>query len=296
MRTRLFACAVAVAICVLGASLAAALSPPPSLPGSAASPGAGGEGAMRTSSHDNDTRNDSRNDSNPPPGDNETRLPNGTRNETLPAPSISPEHQSLVGDYGDAVAFEVVVTNPATQPQVVGVSMSLPHAWRGRVDAYNSTLGPGDSVTVTGYVQALAPVPARATVTLTATGRDGSDFASLDVCFRTPLLQSCPTPPPGNDTGNETRPPPRNETQPPKNDTRDNETQPPGNETQEPPQNQTSQASSASAVLVPGSALGAPAERARVEAEASVPAAEARVRVRDPARLAAPGEGTLRLV
>lgn len=296
MKPRLLAVAVAVAICVLGASLAAALSPPPSLPAPAASPGSGGEGHTRTS------HNGSGNESHPPPRGNETLPPpNGTRNETLPAPEISPENQSLVGRYGDAVSFEVVVSNPASQTQVVGVSLRLPHAWRGRVDAYNSSIAPGDSVTVTGYVQALAPAPSRATVTLTAAGRDGSSVASLDVCFITPILQSCPPPAPGNGTGNETRPPPRNETQPPRNDTRDNETWPPRNDTSEPPANESAESSGMRAEPAPALVLGAPAKKDRVEAHASagsgVGALELRARARDPSRVAAvSGEGSLRLI
>lgn len=289
MRPRPVAYVLAVAACVLGASLAAALSPGPTLPGMGAPASAPGKSAPAGNDTDDNETRPPRNETQPPR--NETRPPNGTRNETLPPPQVSPENQTLTGRAGAEVRFEVVVRNTASQTQVVGIDLDAPATWRTRVDAFDGSLAPGESVTVTGSISALGLYPTHAVVSVEAIGRDASSFAFLDVCFVTPLVEPClHHDPPGNETR-----PPRNETQPPRNETGGNNTKPPrnetggGNETRDPPGNETGEPRSAPAA--------APAVRVlRVEEPALVS-------VRVEASLGAPGgppalsgEGVLRLL
>lgn len=289
MRPRLVACVLAVAACVLGASLAAALSPSPSPPG--LSPSRDGGGEVRASS--NDTGNDTRD----PPTNETPRDPrNGTGNRTpLPAPTLTPEHQRIRGAAGSPVRFEVVVTNPAHDTQRVSVALRLPTTWRGHVDPFNGTLGPGASVTVTGSVSSPALVPTRALVGIDAIGRDNLSRGTLDVCFVTAVLDGCAGYGP-----NGTRPP-SNDTRPPRNDTGGNGTKPPRNETGDPgnetgePGNDTAPSSATFAAAAPASPLAARDVEVDLAASAPRPGPAARVAASAPGARAS-GEGTLRLI
>ena len=266
---------LAASALLLGAALAAALAPLPtaigSSPGLAA--GEGGSGGNETQvSNETQPRNETKppaNETKPPA--NETKPP---KNDTgpLPAPDLSPENQSVSGTAGAAVAFELVLTNPAKDPQSVSLTTSAPVGWSVRLGS-SAYVEAGESVVLHGTVSSM--LPGRGVVTVTAQGAGGSDTVSLDVCFAG-LLQSCPA---GNATGGNGTKPPANETKPPRNDTKPpaNETKPPGNETQ-PPQDGTMEASSPAGFAAgPGPLLVGPPEAARAEAYAlGAPAPSAR--------------------
>lgn len=269
MRTRhAFLLTLAASAILLGASLAAALAPLPQPPGASPSRQGGGAAPMGGGGG-NGTGNETElpaNETKPPsnetkPPSNETKPPKNDTAKPLPPPEVTPENQSLAGRAGVAVPFEVVVTNPAKEPQNVSVTLTAPFGWSASVQPHDPVLDAGESVTLHGSVH--SALPSRGVVRIDVMGQDGGDVAWLDVCFQG-LLQVCPAP-----GGNQTEPngtkPPGNETQPPKNDTKPpkNETQPPGNETQ-PPQNGTAEAPAPAQATVGGPLLGVPREDADV--------------------------------
>lgn len=251
-----------------GAGIAAGLASPPAAR-TDGDPSPAFQPRASTASHNNSSGG---NGTHPPP-------PNGTH--PLPAPVVSPERQSVVARYGGAAGFEVVVSNHAGRTQQVTITAHAPLGWTTTLHAYDRTLSPGESVNLSGEVRALSPYPTRGNVTLVVQGEDAAAYATVHVCFLSPLDACAPPngtqpppngtrPPPKNETGG-TKPPANetggNQTQPPRNETGGgNQTRPPSNETQ-PPGNDTAEAS-ASPILLGEPDPGLPALHEEREARA----------------------------
>lgn len=174
----------------------------------------------------------------PPPsnGTNETRPPptnetgNGTRppaNETpTAAPKLSPRNQSVVGSPGEILPFRLVVENPASLAQRVFVSSSQHAGWDVHIEPTNLTLAPGERAMIHGSLRAPSALLGEiATFEITARGASGADTAYVTACVRGALQDPCAgwstnstnatQPSRGIATGDQTQPPPSNQTRSP---------------------------------------------------------------------------------
>lgn len=125
-----------------------------------------------------------------PPADHTS---NETRADAAPldAPVLSPRHQELSGTAGMPVRFVVLMTNSAKSAQNVTLTSYAPTGWEVQLTPRRAHMGADETVAIHGTIVTPRLVGAWGTVSITAKGADGSEFAYVDLCTDGDLLDGC---------------------------------------------------------------------------------------------------------